>query len=203
MKHAIIVGHPDASSFTMAMANTYAACLAARGHHTIVRDLYRMHFDPCLKLSEMPTRQDWEPETDVQAERRLLSDVKVFAFVYPLWFNSPPAIVKGYIDRVFGTGFGYARLHAGGQEPLLVDRHLIHITASGSSSAWLNEQGAAGSSRTLFEDTFARACGMRVRPHIHFDGIVPGVSALVLATNLKTLEIKLIKYFGPGSTDLT
>ena len=103
MKHAIIVGHPNPSSFTLAMANTYSACLTAPGHATIVRDLYRLNFDPCLKLSEMPTRPDWGPAPDVQVERELMNDVNAFAFVYPLWFNSPPAIIKGYIDRVFGV----------------------------------------------------------------------------------------------------
>ncbi|MDP3735773.1 MAG: NAD(P)H-dependent oxidoreductase [Hyphomonadaceae bacterium] len=203
MKHAVIVGHPDPASFTKALAKTYADCLSACGHTIIERDLYRLDFDPRLKLSEMPDRPDWAPAADVEAERRLLSDADVFAFVYPLWFNSPPAIVKGYIERVFGAGFGYGRLTAGGQEPLLTNRHFIHITASGSSSAWLNELGATGSARTLFEDTFARACGMRARPHIHFDNIVPGLEPRWVAQNLKTLETQLLKYFGPGCTNLT
>jgi NAD(P)H dehydrogenase (quinone) len=203
MKHAIIVGHPDPASFTRAMADRYATCLSARGHKTFVRDLYQLDFDPRLKLSEMPSRPDWTPAPDVEAERQLLKDANTFAFIYPLWFNSPPAIIKGYIDRVFGAGFGYTQLRAGGRDPLLANRHLIHITASGSSSAWLDEQGAAGSSRTLFQDTFARVCGMRIRPHIHFDGIVPGIAPRWLAENLKTLETRLVQYFGPGSTDLT
>jgi hypothetical protein len=46
-------------------------------------------------------------------------------------------------------------------------------------------------------------CGLRVRPQIHFDGIVPGFTPRWLATNLKTLETKLNQYFGPGSTNLT
>jgi NAD(P)H dehydrogenase (quinone) len=195
MKHAIIVGHPDPASFTLAMAKAYSDHLSARGHTVITRDLYRLKFDPRLQLSEMPDRPSWAPAPDVETEREVLRDADVFAFIYPLWFNSPPAIVKGYIDRVFGEGFGYAHLHAGGQEPLLTNRHLIHITASGSSSAWLNEQGAAGSARTLFEDTFARVCGMRARPHIHFDCIVPGLAPRWVAQNLKTLETKLSEYF--------
>lgn len=203
MKHAIIVGHPDPDSFTMAMAKTYADCLSARGHTMVQRDLYRLNFDPRLKLSEMPNRPDWAPAPDVAAERQLLKDVDAFAFVYPLWFNSPPAIIKGYIDRVFGAGFGYGQLHAGGHDPLLTNRHLIHITASGSSSAWLSEQGAAGSVRTLFEDNFGHVCGMRVRPHIHFDNIVPGLQPRWLSMNLKTLETQLVKYFGPGCSDIT
>jgi hypothetical protein len=44
---------------------------------------------------------------------------------------------------------------------------------------------------------------LRVRPNVHFDGILPGLGPQWLAANLKTLETRLIQYFGPGSTDLT
>ncbi|MDZ4775691.1 MAG: NAD(P)H-dependent oxidoreductase [Alphaproteobacteria bacterium] len=198
MKHAIIVGHPDQTSFTMALAQTYGAAVSALGHEFLMRDLYRMDFDPRLKRTEMPGREGWTPAADVVAERQMLQDVDVFAFVYPLWFNAPPAIVKGYIERVFGVGFGYAELHGGGRGPLLTDRQLIHVSASGSSATWLNEQGAWVSMRTLFEDYFGKICGMRVRPHIHFDSIVPGLAQRWVDENLKSLEQKVQEYFGDG-----
>ena len=196
MKHAIIVGHPDPNSFTMAMANRYAEAVSALGHTYVVRDLYRIDFDPRLKLSELPDRPIWEIAPDAADERRMIGDADVFAFIYPLWFNSPPAVIKGYIDRVFGAGFGYAQLRAGGQEPMLAGRHLINVTASGSSSAWLNEQGAWDSLRNLFDTYLAKVCGMRVRPHIHFDSIVHGLESRWVDVNLKTLETRLTEYFG-------
>jgi NAD(P)H dehydrogenase (quinone) len=196
MKHAIIVGHPDPDSFTMALAQRYGAAVTALGHDFLTRDLYRMDFDPRLKRTELPGRTGWAPAADVIAERQMLQDVDVFAFIYPLWFNAPPAIVKGYIERVFGTGFGYAEPHGGGRGPLLTDRQLIHISASGSSSTWLNEQGAWISMRTLFNDYFAKICGMRVRPHIHFDSIVPGLEKRWVDENLQSLERKVQEYFG-------
>lgn len=199
MKHAIIVGHPDPNSFTLAMAKTYAETVAALGHTHVTRDLYRLDFDPRLKLSELPDRPIWSVAPDAETERALIRDADVFAFIYPLWFNTPPAIVKGYVERVFGATFGYAQLRAGGQEPLLVGRQLIHISASGSSSAWLNEQGAWESLRTLFDTYFGKICGMRVRRHIHFGSIVPGLKRRWIDTNLKTLETKLKEYFGPTS----
>jgi NAD(P)H dehydrogenase (quinone) len=198
MKHAIIVGHPDPNSFTSALAKAYGEAVSVLGHEHLTRDLYRLAFDPRLKLSEIPGRTDWAPAPDVVAERQLLKDVDVFAFVYPLWFNTPPAIVKGYIERVFGVGFGYAELHGGGRGPLLTDRQLVHVSASGSSSAWLNEQGAWVSLRNLFDDYFGKVCGMRVRPHIHFDSIVPGLAQRWVGVNLKTLETKVHEYFGPA-----
>lgn len=195
MKHVIIVGHPDPSSFTFAMAQRYADTVSALGHSHVTRDLYRLHFDPCLKLSELSDRPNWSIAPDVEAEREIIRDADVFAFIYPLWFNAPPAIVKGYIDRVFGAGFGYSQLRAGGQEPLLVGRQLISITASRSSTAWLNEQGAWESLRNLFDSCLGRVCGMHVRPHIHFDSIVPGLKKRWVDTNLKTLETRTQEYF--------
>lgn len=191
MKHALIVGHPDPDSFTTMMATAYASCVSALGHTHITRDLYQMNFEPRLQRSELPNRPNWAPAADIEAERFALRDVDVFAFIYPLWFNSPPAIVKGYIERVFGAGFGYADLRDGGCNPLLNGRQLIHVTASGSSSAWLNERGGWTSTRTLFEDYFGMICGLRVRPHIHFGSIVPGLDRRWINEHLETLATKL------------
>ena len=196
MKHALIIGHPDPNSLTMAIAECYAQTVSALGHTHVTRDLYRLDFDPRLKLSEMPDREHWMPAPDVEAERQLLRDADVFAFFYPLWFNSPPAIIKGYIERVFGAGFGYAELRDGGARPLLRERQLIHITTSGSRSAWLNEQGSWDSFRKLFDEYFGNVCGMQVRPHIHFDSIVPGLDQRWITANLQTLKSKVREYFG-------
>src|SRR5689334_9576461 len=102
MKHALIIAHPAAHSFTLTMAEAYAAALAGHGHEVLVRDLYRMDFDPRLRAGEIPGPAGFEPRPDVKAERQLLQDVRAFAFFYPVWFNAPPAMLKGYIDRVFG-----------------------------------------------------------------------------------------------------
>lgn len=198
MKHAIIVGHPDPNSFTLALAKAYADAVTSFGHEYALRDLYRLDFDPRLRLSEIPGHGDYAPGTDVAAERALLKDADVFAFIYPLWFNAPPAIVKGYIDRVFGADFGFMLSPDGARTPLLGDKQLIHVSASGSSTAWLNEQGAWLSMRTLFEDYFGKVCGMKVLRHIHFDCIVPGLEKRWVNENLKTLQIKLQESFAPN-----
>lgn len=198
MKHAIIVGHPDRNSFTQTMAATYEETVARLGHRSVTRNLYELDFDPRLRAEELPTRPNWRVKPDIVEERNVIGDADVFAFLYPLWFNTPPAMVKGYIERVFGAGFGYERPHGPGHGPLLTGRQLIHVTASGSSDAWLNEQGGWMSLCNLFDTYFANLCGMHVHPHIHFDSIVPGLEQRWIETNLKTLEMKLIEYFGPG-----
>ena len=148
-------------------------------------------------FAELPNHRGETIPEGVASERRLLRDVDVFAFVYPLWFNAPPAIVKGYIDRVLGLGFGYDLLHDGAREPLLTGRQLIHLTSSSSRNAWLHEQGAFNSCRNLFDDCLGRACGMQVRPHIHSDSISDTTDARWIHTALKTVETHLRGYFAP------
>src|SRR5690349_19360807 len=121
MKHAVIVAHPSGESFIMSVAKAYRDAAGSLGHDVVFRDLYRMGFSPCLQADELPGAPRSELRDDVAQERRVLGDVDVYAFIYPFWFNAQPAILKGYIDRVFGLGFGYAK----GGEPLLKGGQMI------------------------------------------------------------------------------
>ena len=175
MKHALIVAHPAERSFTGTLARAYADALTAHGHEPLVRDLYRMDFDPRLKAGEIPRPEGFAPGEDVKVERELLQDVQAFAFFYPVWFNAPPAILKGYIDRVFGMGFGYG-MGQNGNEPLLVGRSLVSVTSSGAPKSWMVESGAWDAMRKLFDEHVAGVCGLAVLDHLHFGAISPNVT---------------------------
>jgi NAD(P)H dehydrogenase (quinone) len=172
MKHAVIVGHPNPDSFTLTMARTYCDAVRARGGDPVLRDLYRMGFDPCLKAEEIPRPGGFTPDAHVVDERVEICDAEVFCFVYPLWFNLPPAIVKGYIDRVFGMGFGYGPIRDGGNQPLLSGRRMISFSSSGAPEDWLQETGAWAAIRTLVDGQLAQVCGLQVVDHIHFGGVL-------------------------------
>jgi NAD(P)H dehydrogenase (quinone) len=176
MKHALVIAHPSPSSFTLAMARAYAGALAEHGHDAVVRDLYRMDFDPRLQASEIPGPAGFAPAEDVKAEREILHDVTSFAFFYPVWFNAPPAMLKGYIDRVFGMGFGYGMGRSGNQ-PLLSGRSMVSFTSSGAPKSWMVETGAWDAMRKLFDEHVAGVCGLAVLDHLHFGAITPGITA--------------------------
>ncbi len=112
----------------------------------------------------------------VAEERRLISDAEVFAFVYPFWMNAQPAMMKGYIDRVFAMGFAYGPGRSG-NAPLLKGRKMISFTSSGAPTDWVIETGAFDAVRKLFDEHFAAVCGLEVIDHIHFGAIVPGIRA--------------------------
>ncbi|WP_269714669.1 NAD(P)H-dependent oxidoreductase [Caulobacter sp. NIBR2454] len=199
MKHALIIGHPDAEGFTQSVAAAYAQTVQGLGHQTVIRDLYRLEFDPRLQSQERSDRPGYAPASDVVVERQAIGDADVFAFFYPLWFNMPPAIIKGYVDRVFGAGFGYRALHAGGMDPLLKGRSMITFTSSGSSRAWLEEQGCWLSLRNLFDDYLARLCGMTVVDHVHFPSITAGLDKRWVDENLAATVRRAKEAFGGGS----
>lgn len=175
MKHVVILAHPSSSSFNATVADTYIRAAEAAGHAVVLRDLYAMQFQPCLSESEIPHVGGFGAAADVQEERRLLADADLFVLVYPLWFYMPPAILKGYIERVFGMGFGFSAHTLEGNSPLLEGRRLLTFSSSGAPSDWLDQEGALAALRTLFDDHFAGVCGFNVVDHIHFGGIYPGI----------------------------
>ncbi len=175
VKHAVIIAHPNPDSLTAASGAAYLQAAGELGHEVIVRDLYRMGFDPCLKASETPTAKGLVFGADVLAEREQLEDVDVFAFHYPLWFNAPPAILKGYVDRVFSMGFGYTPVF-GGAEPALTGRKLISFTLSGAPDHWISETGVIPALMSLFDNHLAAVCGLEVVDHVHAGGITPGIT---------------------------
>lgn len=197
MKHAIIVAHPNAESFNLSMARAYASAVEGLGGEVVLRDLYRIGFDPRLADSEIPRARGFAPGEDVKAERALIGDADVFVFVYPLWFNSPPAMLKGYIERVFSTGFGFGPGH-GGIEPLLKGRRMVSITSSGAPKDWVVQTGAWAAMRTLFDDHVSAVCGMSVVEHLHFGEIMPGITAEAVEACADKVRAMVRTHFGDG-----
>jgi NAD(P)H dehydrogenase (quinone) len=188
MKHAIILGHPNPESFTKAVAAEYEAAARGRGHEVVVRDLYDIGFDPRLGAEEIPRPAGFAPGADVAQERALLADVDVFAFVYPLWFNVPPAVVTGYVQRVFGMGFGYGPIHGGRNQPLLEGRRLISFSSSGAPTEWLKAEGAWEALQNLFDRHVADTCGMRALNHVHFGRVSPMLPKHWFDTHMETVR---------------
>ena len=165
----------------------------------MVRDLYQLGFDPCLKAAEIPGAAGYAFGTDVLEERQLLADAEVFALVYPLWFNAPPAMLKGYVDRVFSMGFGYAPI-PGGTEPLLEGKKLISFSFSGAPEAWVRESGALPALMTVFDLHLAAVCGLQMLEHKHIGGIVPGITAEAVADVLAEVRQAVARTFGDDRT---
>src|SRR5665213_266873 len=108
MKHLVAVAHPAADSFTMGLACAYAAELQELGHSQRTYDLYRMAFNPVMAAHELlPVSADHAVSADVVQAQDEIRIADALTVIYPLWWLSMPAMMKGYIDRVFARGFAY------------------------------------------------------------------------------------------------
>ncbi|HLK24934.1 MAG TPA: NAD(P)H-dependent oxidoreductase [Caulobacteraceae bacterium] len=194
MKHAVVVAHPSSKSFNLTMAATYLEAAKAEGHDVLLRDLYRMGFNPCLAESELPGARSRVAD-DVVAERAILQGVDVFCFVYPLWFDMPPAMLKGYLERVFGGGFGYAFGDLG-NTPLLRGKRMISVSSSGAPTSWVRETGDWSALATLFDGHFAEVCGLTVVGHVHFGDITPGITEAAVRSCREEVETAVRRHFG-------
>lgn len=195
MKHAIILAHPKPASFCASIARTSADALRALDHKVIVRDLYKMDFDPRLQAGEIPVHTGFAAAADVVAERKRLADVDSFLFVYPFWFNAPPAILKGYVDRVFGMGFGY-RPGSGGTQGMLDGKTLMTFSTSGAPEAWVESTGALQALMTGFDLHLAAVTGLTVSGHVHLGSVHSSLTRDAAKGMLGEVDASLRKTFG-------
>jgi NAD(P)H dehydrogenase (quinone) len=195
VKHAVIFAHPNLESFTASVAGAYVKTAEALGHAAVTRDLYRMNFASNLQSSELPWDKHFCAGDDVQAERAILRDIDVFAFIYPFWLNSPPAIIKGYLERVFGFGFAYGE---GGRSynALLAGRKMITFSSSGAPASWGQQNCVFEAVRTLFDRSFSEVCGMASIDHVHFGGVTPGIREDWVEGRLADVEAVVKRHFG-------
>lgn len=168
--HLVVLGHPSPDSFNAALANRYVEEARSLHHQAELRDLYALGFDPLLKESERMADGAASASNDIEVEVGLLKQCDVLTFVYPLWFGMPPAIIKGYIDRVLGTGFRVDDLTKSGERHLRGKR-LAVISTSGSRRTWLEEHGMWVSLRQSFDEYLKTVFGFVACDHYHADSI--------------------------------
>ncbi len=102
---SVILGHPDKGSFNHAIADTVVAALRENGHTVRFHDLYAERFDPLLPPSEIPKNADLAPLVKRHCEE--LAQADGIVIVHPNWWGQPPAVMKGWIDRVIRPGVAY------------------------------------------------------------------------------------------------
>ena len=177
VQHLLVIGHPDQHSFNHAVAARYVDVVESNYQSVEVRDLYAAEFDPLLKDIERPQRQAGASSPDVRHELDLIERSDVLTFVYPLWFGTPPAIIKGYIDRVFGAAFLPADLQAEQDRREFAGKQLCLFTSSASTTPWLDEHGIVTSLQQSFGRYLASVFGFAGTHFFHAASVVDDMGA--------------------------
>ena len=105
MKISVIVAHPDKKSFNHAIAATAVETLKQNGHEVFFHDLYAEEFDPLLTAEEIPRGVALPFEVEKHCTEISVADGVVI--IHPNWWGQPPAILKGWVDRIIRPGVAY------------------------------------------------------------------------------------------------
>lgn len=100
----VVLCHPNKTGFNQAVAAAAVQALGAT-HEVDFVNLYEDGFDPVLPAPELPRKFSFD-ET-VQRYNAMVKAAEFFVFVHPDWWGGPPALLKGFIDRVFRPGVAY------------------------------------------------------------------------------------------------
>ena len=105
MQISIILAHPDPGSFNHVIAQTAGETIRANGHDVFFHDLYREKFDPLLQQKEID--RDAKLPSVIKRHCDEIAVADGIVIVHPNWWGQPPAILKGWVDRVIRPGVAY------------------------------------------------------------------------------------------------
>jgi len=166
MHSLIVVAHPEPTSLTHAVASrTGEAITGADARNTVtVADLAAEGFDPRFNTADIGLfKQGAAVPDDVAAEHARVDAADTLVLVYPLYWWSFPALLKGWIDRVFTQGWAYAD-GADGKVEKKLQRLQVHLVGIGGAGAEMIERRGYGAAmKTQIDMGIFDYCGATVR----------------------------------------
>ena len=194
MKHLIVYAHPNPKSFNHAILETTVRELERKGHQVVVRDLYSLHFNPILSGTDFEVFQAGTVPADIKEEQDHISTADVITMIYPIWWAGLPAMIKGYIDRVFSYGFAYKYSEEGSPVGLLAGKKGLIINTQGTPGEYYDSTGMTEALKKTSDTGILSFCGIESVGHVFF-GAVPAVDDAVRHGMLVTLQDKLNEIF--------
>ena len=209
MNVLFVYAHPEPSSFSAALLSAATETLREDGHAVVVSDLYALGFDPVSDRRNFSStfdrgRLDLQAEEahasrhggfapDLGAEMAKLARCHCLIFHFPIWWLGMPAILKGWVDRVFAVGVAYGGGRYFGTGVMKGKRAMCIVTAGGSPSAYDGSGHYASIDAVLYpiHRGILEFAGFEVLPA--FVAYAPGrVDAARRAAHLDTLRRRML-----------
>ncbi|HNW77712.1 MAG TPA: NAD(P)H-dependent oxidoreductase [Candidatus Competibacteraceae bacterium] len=160
MNVLIVFAHPNPRSFNRAILDTLDEALRACGHATRIHDLYQMRFRAVLDDDDLARNWRGDLPDDILHEQEAVRWAQGLVFIYPVWWFGPPALLKGWIDRVFVRKFAFDFSADGMRGLLQHEKALILNTLGGDAATYSRERWEELLMRPLAEGVLG-ACGVR------------------------------------------
>jgi NAD(P)H dehydrogenase (quinone) len=163
----IILGHPNLESFNAALAKAYEDGARDEGAEVEFLALADLLFDPVLRprgpQSGAAARPRQPFETDLERAKRAIERADHVVFVFPVWWGGLPALLKGFVDRVFLPGWAYRAVPGARPEKLLTGR-TARVVMTMDAPGWYDGLAYKHSAKRAIVNATLRYCGFnRVR----------------------------------------
>jgi NAD(P)H dehydrogenase (quinone) len=161
-KILVILAHPNKQSYNHAIAFSAVKQLQENGHNVIFHDLYTEKFDPILPSQEFPSEVTLPSNIKQHCDELRLADGIII--VHPNWWGQPPAILKGWVDRVMRPGVAYKFLEGDKGEgiPLGLLKAKAAIVFNTANTPSKREQMVFGDPlQLLWKNCIFDLCGVR------------------------------------------
>ena len=178
MKISVILAHPDRKSFNHAIARTVVEQLKNNGHNILFHDLYEENFDPLLSGKEIPD-DSLLPQV-IRAHCEEIAEAEGIIIVHPNWWGQPPAILKGWTDRVIRPGIAYEFMEGdlGEGIPKGLLRAKAAIVFNTSNTDLERERSVFGDPlETIWKNCIFGLCGVHVFYRQTFSVIITSTEA--------------------------
>lgn len=159
MQIMLVLDHPVSASFCGALADAVTQGARDAGHGIDFLDLARDDFGCLFQPEDRDYFLGGAVPDDVAAMHARVAAADALVFVYPIYWWTFPARLRGWIDRVFTAGWAYA-MEAGGNRPLLRSRPTALIASAGAGRQTIEEFGYGAAMRRLIDEGTFGYCGL-------------------------------------------
>ena len=162
MEVLVVCAHPHPESFTHAIVAAVEHGLAKGSHHATVLDLYAIGFTAAMSTEEHRAYHGDEPLVDpmVAEHAALVQRAEAIVFVYPTWWSQPPAILRGWLERVLVPGVAFTFDAKGKVQPGMT--HVTRIVGiSTYGSTWTYVKLLTDGGRRMITRALRMSCGLR------------------------------------------
>lgn len=170
MKALVVYCHPNPASFNHAILDLVTEDLKGRGTEYKVRDLYSLGWDPRLSAADFQQLLSGKTPGDIGQEQEAVKWADVLYFIFPVWWFSMPAMLKGWVDRVFSFGFAYDMTEQG-PRGLLTGKKAVVITTSGATREMAAMSGMDQSLKASIISGILGFCGITDVVHKNIYGV--------------------------------
>jgi putative NADPH-quinone reductase len=170
---SLILAHPNPASFNHVIAQTAVETLAALKHEIAFHDLYAEQFDPVMTAAELAKDAPLPPVIERHCQE--IGEADGIIFIHPNWWSQPPAILRGWTDRVLraGRAYNFVPDGKGGAKPVGLLKARMGLVFNTANTPQEKEEELYGDPlETLWRKVVFGLCGVTTVYRRNFSSVI-------------------------------